>query len=289
MTHQVHPSHDPESLLANPRPGAAPPGHGGLPPGSDQRPGLVRVQRPGQYRRCRRYGTALLAGGLTLALLLTVSLAGCSEGTELSAPCAIIVDGSGSATQFDASARISKTTVRFLEDQHCARVVFVPLNGRSEGSLCFQQPLEMDDGVSDPKEIAPARRVVARQRALALLECARKESDGSDVIGAFRRAVRYRPTGTGTYAWLVVSDMVHTDSSVNLSKADLRTPAKRKKIIDAMQAVIPNMTGCVIFPTDSNKGVREKSRSVDILEFWRELLASRAAGNPVLNEGSYGS
>jgi hypothetical protein len=229
------------------------------------------------HRRVARSVTAMSIGA---AMALPLPACG---GPSLSAPCAIVVDGSGSGSYFNVTRSLDSTAVRFMTEQKCGWVVFVPLNGVSEGSVCREKPLQIQPPDADPEQIPPARRTEAVKRAKHLLECAR-QSDGSDVFGALRRTVRQRPDGDGTYSVLMVTDMVHSAENISLATNDLRTPAARQKVISALRPSIPTMSGLALFPTDLSRGTSNPTLTRNISTFWHEILATSTAGNPRLDE-----
>jgi hypothetical protein len=245
-------------------------------------PLLVRTWSRKLGRTCHAIAT------LGLVTSLTSSILSSCEDEKYTALCAVIVDGSSSGSLFNAEKSLDAGVVKFLTDQRCGRVAFVPLNGRGEGSTCSEPILDLDPGVGDPEIEIPPNRDKALEIAHRQLKCAAKEYDGSDVLGAFRRAARLRPQGQDAYSWLVVSDMIHTEKGVDLSKADLRTPESRRSLITSMQPRIPNMTGCHLFVTDMGEGISDSTFSTNFANFWDELFASPAAGSPTMKRG-YGA
>jgi hypothetical protein len=111
-------------------------------------------------RQFRRVAAGAAAGALLFAL------PGCGDKTsEFSTPCAIVVDGSLSSGVFDASKRLDETGTKFLVEQKCGHVSFVPLNGNSESTTCEQDRLAMDPGVGNPDTAMDGRRKLAVKRA----------------------------------------------------------------------------------------------------------------------------
>jgi hypothetical protein len=235
-------------------------------------------------RQFRRVAAGAAAGALLFAL------PGCGDKTsEFSTPCAIVVDGSLSSGVFDASKRLDETGTKFLVEQKCGHVSFVPLNGNSESTTCEQDRLAMDPGVGNPDTAMDGRRKLAVKRAHDLLDCTRTSRNrASDVLGALRLALRNKPEGSGAYRILLVSDMVLHDEHVDLNTADLSTAAKRADVIKKLAPVTPGLKGAELFPTDLGKGTAGSTRSKFISDFWHELLSSAAAGGPTLDE-SYGA
>jgi hypothetical protein len=226
------------------------------------------------HRRCLLV-VALVGGSL--------SLSACSQ--QLTTPCAVVVDGSGSGQRFDAKTRLDDRLPRFLRTHECGVLTFVPLTSSSEADTCTRVDLELDpDLPGDRERIREGRRTKARADAQAVLECARQKNPRSDVLGALSRAVTQRPEGAGTYPILVVSDMLQHDVGVDLENDDLSSPAKRRAILSRLadDGRIPNMKGMSLEVTDRGRGIREQDpvRYSQITSFWNELFASRAAGAP---------
>lgn len=237
---------------------------------------------------------AVLSGGLTVAVT------GCSSSAPaLSAPCGVIVDGSTSSVMFDAAKSLNDHLRSFLTDNNCKVVTFVPLNQSSRGSTCRQVDVDVSPDLGpgvDQKQVIEAERDVAMKRAQAELTCARTEkiaTGGSDVLGALARAVTQRPEGHGTkgaYHVLVVSDLIEhiSDSSLSPPILDLSSTTQidtangRAVLISKLTRLsqIPDMAGMVLEVTDRGSDLTSTQQSVSFDEFWTELFASRAAGNP---------
>lgn len=222
-------------------------------------------------------------------LLVAVAglLAGCdvfSGPAPLTRPCAVVVDGSGSAgSDFHAEDRVNATLDKFLRDRGCAQLAFVPLNGLSDTSACQQPRLDLDPPVGEPVAVREAMRTKARQQALDLLACARKESSESNVLGALRKAGTIRPPGTDTYAVLVVSDMIEIDRRVDVVGGNLATPDARAAIIGRLGGLMPKLANTVVYPTDLSTKIADAQRGQQIRDFWTELLATDAAGHATID------
>lgn len=202
---------------------------------------------------------------------------------SLITPCAVIVDASGSGADFHADERVKTKLDDFLRERGCRRLAFVPLNTLSDTSTCNEEPLDLDPPEGDPDSVRQAMRDVARQRALELLDCARKEGRDSDVLGALRKASAVRPPGDETYAVLVVSDMVHADENVNIFERNLDTPDARAEVIAEVANLTPSLPNTVLYPTDLSGNVAEAERAQNIRAFWTELFATDRSGHPEID------
>ena len=224
-----------------------------------------------------------------LAVLITAAawlLAGClfAGPAPLTRPCAVVVDGSGSAgSGFHTEDRINATLDRFLRDRGCGKLAYVPLNGLSDTSACQEPRLDLDPPEGDPDAVREAMRKKAVKDALQLLDCARKESSSSNVLGALRKTGATRPPGTDTYAVLVVSDMVEVDDRVNVLDGDLSTPQARAKIIARLGDLMPSVPDTVLYPTDLSTKIADPQRGQQIRAFWTELLDTDAAGHATID------
>jgi hypothetical protein len=236
----------------------------------------------------------VLAGGAAAAL------AGCSSPSPgLTAPCAVVVDGSLSGKTFDAARSINDYVPIFLSKDRCKEVVFVPLDQSSRGSTCRQKAVDISPDLGpdvDQDQVVQAERGLALKRANAELTCAQKHEPaqgGSDVFGALTRAMQQRPTGTGitgTYHVLVVSDLIEytTDPSLRPPFLDLSSTPQissadgRNQLIGQLTRLgqVPNMTGVSVQVTDFGSGITSGQRSTYFMSFWTALFASAAAGNP---------
>ena len=242
--------------------------------------------------------TTVLAGGAAAAL------AACSspspgQTTGLTAPCAVVVDGSLSGKEFDAARSINDYVPIFLSKDNCKEVVFVPLDQSSRGSKCREKAVDISPALGpdvDQDQVVQAERGVALKRAKAELTCAQKHEPaqgGSDVLGALTRAMQQRPTGTGitgTYHVLVVSDLIEytTDPSLHPPFLDLSSTPQissadgRTQLIGQLTRLgqVPNMAGVAVQVTDFGSGISSEQQSTYFMDFWTALFASAAAGNP---------
>ena len=242
-------------------------------------------------RIARIAAVALPAAAVTL-------VAGCSNSSSpdssLKAPCAVIVDGSRSGSVFDASTRVKQTLQPFLAQYSCKQLAFVPLNASSVGSVCYMPTLDLSpslSGDSDTETVIAERRGFALTQAQKELACARSRqpalSNGSDVLGALRRAQDNRPGGPAPYHVLVVSDMIETETQgpVDLyDGAQYSTPARRAALLSELNSEnqIPDMHGMSLDITDLGAGLRNPVSSVNFAAFWAALFASSTAGHPQL-------
>lgn len=241
-------------------------------------PTSERPRQPARDRLTHRTLVLLIAGSLLLG--------GCgvfSGAEDLTRPCAVIVDASGSGADFHADERVKTKLDPFLQDRGCRRLAFVPLNTFSDASTCNVEPLDLDPPEGDPEAVREAMRDEAVSRALKLLDCARKEGHDSDVLGALRKAATTRPPGDDTYAVLVISDMVHADEQVNISMRDLGTPEARAEVITELAGLTPKLPNTVLYPTDLSSNVAEGARAQNIRAFWDELFATDRSGHPTID------
>lgn len=226
--------------------------------------------------------------GILLVVGVMGAVSACSsvfqQPEQWSRPCGVIIDASGSGDKFRAEDRLRSKLDLFLADQKCGELSFVPLNSFSDTSACNENRLPLDPPVGDPETTRKAMRGEALTRSLRLLDCARKEEDNSDVLGALRRAAAARPAGTGSYAVLVVSDMIQIDDRVNMLKRDLRTPPARAKLIDEFADLTPNLADTVLFPTDLSTNIEDARLGQNVKAFWTELFATDRAGHPTMEE-----
>jgi hypothetical protein len=238
----------------------------------------------GRTRRARG-GQALVAAPVAASLCFLPSCSLFQPEPELTAGCGVIVDASGSGGNFHADQRLKDQLDRFLTGQHCGQVDFVPLNGKSESSVCHENSLDLDPPVGDPESARTAMRGEALKRSERLLACASKEPRGSDVLGALRAVVRDRPrTGTADYSVLVVSDMIHSDDKVQLSNEMIATQASRARLIRQLAPLTPDLSGVQLFPTDLGSDIENARRAENLRRFWAELLATEQAGHATLKE-----
>ncbi|BEL06363.1 hypothetical protein Q0Z83_045540 [Actinoplanes sichuanensis] len=222
----------------------------------------------------------LLAGTAALTLIGT-ALTGCSED-RLTAPCAVLIDGSGSGDKFDAAKRLDDTFNSFLLDNGCGSVGFVPIDSAPLASTCFIKTVDIDPdlgGNSDPETVRGGRRKLALKNAQEMLACAKK-NPYSDVMGGLQRAVQQKPTGTGTYQLLVVSDMLQNTPQWSLYKTDLKTPAAIAKAVQERAANAPNLAGARVSITDCGVTLGSSEQAQQVRSFWTQLFGSTQAGNP---------
>lgn len=237
---------------------------------------------------------AVLAGSVAAAL------SGCSSSSpSLTAPCAVVVDGSVSGSTFNAARSLKDYLPIFLTKNSCKEAVFVPLNQSSRGSTCRQLAVDISPDLGpdvDQDQVIQAERELVLTRANAELKCAQTDKlsqGGSDVLGALARTMQQRPTGTGitgTYHVLMVSDLIEhvTDPSLRPPVLDLSStqqissPAGRTQLIGQLAKLgqVPNMAGVAVQVTDFGSDLASGQRSSYFTAFWTELFASPAAGNP---------
>jgi hypothetical protein len=235
----------------------------------------------------------LRAKGLPAALAVSVTasmLSACSLFSGEPDPtraCGVVVDASGSGADFHADQRLRTKLDPFLQQQNCAQLTFVALNALSDTSICNEARLDLDPKVGDPDAVRTAGRKEALTRALRLLDCARKESSESDVLGALRKAGTTRPDGAGPYAVLVVSDMIQHDEHVNMLTQNLDSAEARAAVINQLGDLTPRLPDTVLYPTDLSTNIADAKRGQDVRAFWTELFSSDRSGRPRI-EMTYG-
>jgi hypothetical protein len=241
----------------------------------------MRTRSSRWVRRPQR--VAAVAGVAVIAAV--PGLPGCgAKNDAYSAPCAVVIDGSGSGKRFDAGKRVADLLPRFLRDNRCKRLSYVPLGTDSTGSICSQKELDLDPDLgagTDKDSIRAGRRAKAVKDAQAVFGCLLPKRAESDVLGALSRAVDQRPRGPGTYHVLVVSDMLQHDRYVDLASADLGTAAKRAALMNGpLRDRNPNLTGMSLEITDRGRTLNDPKQSRDVTAFWRELFARDDSGHP---------
>jgi len=234
---------------------------------------------PPGWRHC---AAALAATGLLLT-----GITGCSHQQRLTGSCGVVVDGSqsGSAsTGFNAAKQLHDQLGIFLQNAGCRYVVFGPIDGASQQSICSEQELDMDPdlpGTTVNRQALQADgRAAAMKRALAMLSCARNDklsnSAASDVIGGLARIAQARPAGPGPYSVLVVSDFRNWASGLYLSRDNLATQASRAALINelASKDLVPDFHGASVYT--AGFGVlssRNGTRYPDFRAFWTQFMS----------------
>jgi hypothetical protein len=224
---------------------------------------------------------------LSILVVLLVATA-CGSGgpfgapPSLTRPCAVIVDASGSASKFRAEDRLQNKFATFLDKQGCGTVGFVPLNSLSDHSACTQEQLNLDPPQGEPSTVRPAMRTLAVKRATALLDCARKEPNDSDVLGALRKAADIRPADSANYAVFIDSDMIQIDDRMDMLHRRIGTPQDRAKLIAEVADLTPTLSDTVLYPTDLGANIDDARLGQDVKAFWTELFATDKAGHPTL-------
>ncbi|MDL4815013.1 hypothetical protein [Actinomadura opuntiae] len=228
-------------------------------------------------RVCAAAGVVLVATAL--------GVPGCDPGHDsYSAPCGVVVDGSASGQNFDADKRVTELLPGFLRANKCKTLTYVPLDTDSRGSVCSHKDLDLDPDLgagTDKEAIRAGRQSRALKDAHAVLACLHAGRPKSDVLGALARAADQRPDGKGTYHVLVVSDMLQTDRTVDLTHADLSTAAKRRAILDGpFKGRVPDLGGTALEITDRGRTLKDTRQSVGLNAFWTQLFAT--AGHPTV-------
>ncbi|MEU7239946.1 hypothetical protein [Streptomyces sparsogenes] len=229
---------------------------------------------------------------LPAALVLALAAAGTAcdamsnEPERYSQACGVVVDGSGSAvdakTGFDAEAKLNARLDTFLKDRKCRKTSFAPITKVSMASKCQVSPLDLDpDGskTSDRDRTRKALREVARSSAHKLLDCAKKQEPGSDVLGGLSRIALTKPSGDdASFDVLVVSDFDQGDPDFRLGRQDLSTDASRQKTADGFLKSHgkPELSGADIYPVGYGmKYHTDTSRYEQFNAFWTEVLERR--------------
>jgi hypothetical protein len=242
-------------------------------------------------RTARRAALAWLRGPLVLAAaaLLATSVAGCGP-QRLKGACGIVVDGSYSgnaATGFDADKQLHSQLDSFLSSAGCRYVVFAPINGASQQSICSAPELDMDPDVQgdiDRQALHQAAYKAAMRRAEAVLTCARTDprsiSGASDIVGGLDRIAQARPPVPGPYNVLVVSDFINWTVSLRLSRENLTTEASRSALINrlASQGLLPDFHGAHVYAVGFGAlSSRNPARFPDFSAFWHQFMSRAQA------------
>ncbi|WP_306213505.1 hypothetical protein [Actinoplanes sp. RD1] len=225
----------------------------------------------------------LLAGSAALIFAGT-TVTGCKDD-KLTAPCTVLVDGSGSGAAFDAGKRLNDTFNSFLLDNECGTVGFVPIDSAPLASTCFINAVDIDPdlgGNSDPETVRAGRRKLALQKAQEMLACA-KQKPYSDVLGGLGRAAQQKPEGSGTYQILIISDMLQNTPQWSLYKTDLTNPAAITRAVQRRAASAPRLTGARVTITDCGVTLPSSEKAQQVRAFWTQLLSSAQVGNPEVN------
>ncbi|MDF5757497.1 hypothetical protein [Spongiactinospora sp. TRM90649] len=240
----------------------------------------------------RRAAFAPVAGTL-LTGLLTGLLAGCAdEPVALSAPCAVVLDGSGSGTELDVEKLMKKHLATYLSEQGCGTLTYSPITGSSASSRCNEPTADLSPPSPPGGNVGEIRRralVTALRSAAGMLECAKAEekraSQGSDVLGGISRAVGVMPGGQGPRRILVISDFAQTDSTMNLYRDKrLGDREHRAELIARLNADarVPDLSGSQVVAYGFGAGFSPNPDRVDLLRaFWNELLTGPAKGTPL--------
>lgn len=226
---------------------------------------------------------AAVAG--TAFALMAAGIPGCgAEDGGYSAPCGVIVDGSGSGKKFDAGKRTADLLPDFLREHKCKRLTYVPLATDSIGSTCSQKDLDLDPDLgagTDQDTIRAGRRAKAVKDAKAVFDCLAPKKPMSDVMGSLARAADQRPDGTGTYYVLVVSDMLQNDPAFALTHADLSSNASRAAVLNGpLKDRVPDLSGMELEITDCARTLGDPRKSAQVRAFWRQAFAAGASGRP---------
>ncbi|WP_151774803.1 hypothetical protein [Streptomyces abyssomicinicus] len=215
---------------------------------------------------------------------MLAALASCTEPPDpLTAPCGVVIDGSGSGDAgkggFDAEAKLKDTLVPFLTEQKCGSVEFAPITRSSEASSCRVDEVDLDPGGDETTDHDSARRKAlgeAKQAAIEELECARTQG-GSDVWGALDRIGEVL-SGPDVKI-LVVSDFEQADKDFTIEPSELSTEAARGEVIDDMVEArgMPGIKGMEVYPVGLGmiKDIRPEEND-DFQAFWTEAIEGRA-------------
>lgn len=201
------------------------------------------------------------------------------DSKELTAPCAVVLDGSKSGTELDVKKLMADHVENFLYDQSCRSVVFVPITKSSEASKCEAKvpPVTLDPALPPGSDVEYERGEAlkrARDSAEKMLACAQQDEDpGSDVVGGISKAVSGRPQGSGTYQILVISDFIQRDAKISLYKEKDLTKNRREELVAEFKADsrVPELTGVQI--TQYGFGLGYTVGPVSQLRaFWEDLI-----------------
>ncbi|MFE9093659.1 hypothetical protein [Streptomyces sp. NPDC007264] len=235
----------------------------------------------------RRPRAAALLAVIPSAALLLGAVSCSNQPDELTTPCGVVVDGSGSgaATKdgFDAKKKLEETLVPFLKEQKCGTVEFAPITATSLSSSCKVDPVDLDPphGATTDVEAERTKALrIAAKTSLDELNCARDDRPGSDVWGGIDRIAEKMPTDGPAAKLLVVSDFEQADPEFSIGRdGNIATPAKRKSSIDRLvrDRGLPGIRDMEIFPVGYGmKYANKPSRQKQFEAFWTEVLQERA-------------
>ncbi|MBO3750646.1 hypothetical protein J5X84_31600 [Streptosporangiaceae bacterium NEAU-GS5] len=232
-----------------------------------------------------------LAAG-ALLVLLGAGLAGCAEDRYVGG-CGVVLDGSGSSkpeTGFDAEQQVKNLLPKLLADAKCRTVTFSPITGTSRSAYCSAKSIDVDPdatGNVDRDQLRAVRRTAVVKRAGELLSCLRtdvREVPGSDILGGLWTAVQKRPSEEEPYELIVFSDFLISDpegtpNRVDLYRADLSSPDRRRALIEQLadEGRIPDLSGVKMTTAGYGKLQSTDPKRFPLFDaFWTELLRDKA-------------
>jgi len=245
-------------------------------------------------RRANRAAQLTYTGGAFAVILVVFALyffVWHKDDPRLTGSCGIVVDGSGSAnsaTGFDTKKDIDLYVDDFLFDTGCRYVAFAPIDTSSMASKCSASapvidldPDDIHNGQTDVPTSRQGYRKDAVTAAQGVYDCIQREPSphNSDVLGGLSQIARVRPSQTGAYTVLAVSDFSHGTGYFSIHGLDLSTVSSRAAVIARIKKddTLPDLTGIdlrtvgfgVLFASNPSK-------SVYFDAFWHELILKYA-------------
>ncbi|GAB3968100.1 hypothetical protein GCM10029978_036870 [Actinoallomurus acanthiterrae] len=206
---------------------------------------------------------------------------------RMTAPCGVLVDGSGSGANFHPAQLLTEYADDFLFKNKCRDVAFGPITGASEESTCEIPAVDIDPDDLPPGADRGAVRRGARTDAVnaarKMLACAQGKGQvkGSDVIGGVARIVRQRPEGSGTYHVLVVSDFAASDATTDLYTANLADPAVRGALVRKAAGRMQDLAGVALTTRGFGAGISaQPAKFGPFTQFWTELIRAEHGAVP---------
>lgn len=237
-------------------------------------------------------GWLRLAAFLVAALILAVGVTACSQPRQLTGSCGVVVDGSQSGNPtsgFDAQAQLKAHLQDFLASQGCRYVVFAPINGASEASVCSEPMIDMDPAISgnvDMQSVIEAGRAAAQSSAQKELLCAssdpRSIAGASDIFGGLARIDTELRQVQGPYSVLVVSDFINWDSNLRLPNSELATTVGRTSMLRqlAREGLIPDLGGMNVEAAGFGILVsRNPQVYPEFADFWQQFMQQAHAAS----------
>jgi hypothetical protein len=247
---------------------------------------MIRIRR-GEHNRWLR-----LPAFFAVALILAAGISACSQPPQLTGSCGVVVDGSQSGNSvkgFDAQAQLKAHLQDFLVSKGCRYVVFAPINGASEASVCSEPMLDMDPPISgnaDTQTVIAGGRAAAQSSAQKELTCAssdpRSIAGASDIIGGLARIDTELRQVNGPYSVLVVSDFINWDSDLRLPNGELTTPAGRTSMLSQLvrKGLIPDLGGMNVEAAGFGILVSKNPQVYpEFADFWQQFMQQAHAAS----------